>query len=347
MNERAVANIPLHEAILSAVDSPMLLVDDTNCVMLINSAARVCFARNLASAKGVHIEMLDHAGEIEAWLTKDGTHAEWSPEVGMIYLPQVSSHFDEVRGGYRIIFLRDLSELRQLGRNQNQFVRIVSHDLRSPLTSILGFAAMLEQGAAGELNERQKQFAGKVLAGIEQLTRLVENIQDAGRFDPETGFYEMERTPCDVGELVERVASQLVIPAEKPNLRLTVAIDETIPIIHADSNMLEKAVLNLIDNAMKYTPDGGLVAVSARRDGERVIITVHDDGLGISPEDQERLFQRHVRIPRQEFKKIKGSGLGLFIVRSVAQRHDGQAWVESELNHGSKFFIALPLRKSG
>ncbi|GAB4510223.1 MAG: hypothetical protein OHK0046_06640 [Anaerolineae bacterium] len=233
----------------------------------------------------------------------------------------------------------------KLGRNQSEFMRIVSHDLRSPLTSMQGFASMLESGMVGELSEKQEHFVQKILAGIAQMASLVDNIQDAGRYDPETGFYEMERTQCDPGELVELIVRSHLLPAEKQELTLMTDIAEDIPIIRADVNMIERAISNLVDNAIKYTPNGGKIIVGVARQGEYLLIKVKDNGLGISKENQKLLFERHVRIPRQEHKKVKGSGLGLFIVRSVARRHGGDAWVESEEGAGATFFISIPLNE--
>ncbi|PJF38957.1 MAG: hypothetical protein CUN55_15755, partial [Phototrophicales bacterium] len=204
-------------------------------------------------------------------------------------------------------------------------------------------ADMLESQMAGELTERQAYFVGKILAGISQMTSLVDNIQDAGRYDPETGFYEIERSQCDLIDIVQRIVANHLVPAEKQELTVTVNASDDVPIISADANMLERAITNLVDNAIKYTPNGGKIEVGVKRHGNDVLVYVQDNGFGIRPEDQRRLFERHTRIRRQEHNRVKGSGLGLFIVRSVAQRHGGNAWVESEVGKGSTFYISIPL----
>lgn len=237
--------------------------------------------------------------------------------------------------------LTTAAQFKRLNRNQNEFTRIVSHDLRSPLTYMQGFASMMEM--AGELNDKQKHFVDKILAGIAQMTAQVDNIQDAGRYDPESGFYEMSRAQCDLNEIVHKIADNHAISDDQPQLRIVVTPGRDIPIINADVNMLERAISNLVDNAIKYSPDGGTIEIGVRRTGDQLIISVRDQGVGISPENQKQLFDRHVRIPRQEHKKVKGSGLGLFIVKSVAQRHNGRAWVESAEGRGSTFFMSVPL----
>jgi signal transduction histidine kinase len=241
--------------------------------------------------------------------------------------------------------IRSDARREKLGRNQSEFMRIVSHDLRSPLTSIQGFASMLESGMVGDMNEKQLHFANKILSGIDQLTKLVDNFHDAGRYDPETGFYELERTQCDLVGVVQTIIQNHLLPAEKQELTLNAVIGNNVPIISADVNMLERALTNLVDNAIKYTPNGRNIEVGVHsRDGQ-ILLSVKDNGLGISPEHQPLLFERHVRIPRKEHKRIKGSGLGLFIVRSVARRHGGEAWVESVEGEGSAFYISIPLNE--
>ncbi|MBC7869546.1 MAG: HAMP domain-containing histidine kinase, partial [Chitinophagaceae bacterium] len=126
---------------------------------------------------------------------------------------------------------RAIARHEKLGRNQSEFMRIVSHDLRSPLTSIQGFASMLEQGTVGDINERQAHFVEKILSGVNQMTLLVDNFQDAGRYDPETGFYEMERSHCDLTEMVSRIIKNYLVPAEKQELSVSAVISDDVPII--------------------------------------------------------------------------------------------------------------------
>lgn len=244
--------------------------------------------------------------------------------------------------GLTIVTQSEKSRARhqKLMHNQHEFVRIVSHDLRSPLTSIKGFASMLE---ASEEDEKKRHFAEKILAGVSQMTSLVDNIQDAGRYDPETGFYEMERGMVDMIEMVKGIVKNHLLPAEKEELTLTVNVQDDIPIVNVDANMIERSIINLVDNAIKYTPNGGKIEVGLKTEEENLVITISDNGYGISEENMRQLFQRHFRIRRQEHKRVKGSGLGLFIVRSVARHHGGDAFVESVEGEGTTFGIRIPL----
>jgi signal transduction histidine kinase len=186
-------------------------------------------------------------------------------------------------------------------------------------------------------------FVEKILNGVSQMTSLVDNIQDAGRYDPETGFYEMERAPTDLIDMVRRIVSTHLVPAEKGELSLGVNIADDIPIVNVDANMIERSIINLVDNAIKYTPNGGRIEVGLRRENDDLLITISDNGFGISEENIRQLFNRHFRIRRREHTRVKGSGLGLFIVRSVARHHNGDAFVKSVEGEGSTFGIRIPL----
>jgi PAS domain S-box-containing protein len=332
-------------SILSSIPDPLVVIDQNQCVLLLNPAAEHVFNIPADAAQGLSVQQIIQSEELLSLIeSKNRNNAEWTTPDNKTFVPRTEPIRDQ-QGNIEgwVIALRDITHYKKLNRNQNEFTRIVSHDLRSPLTSMQGFANMLELGLVGELNEKQAHFVEKILSGITQMTALVENIQDAGRYDPETGFYDLSRSYCDFKEIATRIVENHLVPAEKQELHLECHIDDNVPVINADMHMLERALTNLIDNAIKYTPNGGTISVSITKRDDQIIVGVSDTGYGISPENQKHLFERHVRIARQEHKKIKGSGLGLFIVRSVAQRHGGDAWVESVEGQGSTFFFSIPL----
>jgi PAS domain S-box-containing protein len=335
----------LMRSILSSITDPLFITDENKLILLLNPAAETLFQVTYQQCRGVPLAQVVQSDELmNLWENRNSNQAEWTTSDDRTYVPRSEPVYDpsvQVTGW--VVILRDVTHFKKLNRNQSEFTRIVSHDLRSPLTSMQGFASMLELQMVGELNEKQAHFVEKILSGIAQMTTLVDNIQDAGRYDPETGFYEMSRSQCDLKEIVQRIIDNHLMPAEKGELKLSWFVADDIPIINADIHMLERAITNLIDNAIKYTPNGGKIDVRVERQDDHIILSVSDTGLGISPENQRHLFERHVRIARKEHKKIKGSGLGLFIVRSVAQRHGGTAWVRSVENEGSTFYMSIPL----
>lgn len=323
---------------LNAVMDPVLIFNPHWVVTVINQAAQRAFP---TAQLGVALDDVFGA-DLATGLRAEAPLAEWQNGLASLYVPSLAIDRDTNGMVNRyIVVLRDMSAVKRLSLSQNEFIQIVSHDLRSPLTTIKGYTGMLGLDLA--LTPKQKEYTGKIMSGIQQLTSQVDNIQDAGRFDIETGFYVMQRAQCDVNDLVRRVMDNCVIPAEKQELMTQVELASDMPIINADINMLERALTNLVDNAIKYTPNGGSIHVSTRRGEGRIELVVRDTGLGISPEDQRKLFQRHSRINREEYRRVKGTGLGLFIVRSVAQRHGGDVWVQSALGQGSSFGFFLPL----
>ncbi len=329
------------KVLVEAVSTPVLLIDQLHKVAMYNAAANTMF--NMHMEPTPLLSKLRYGDVVERWLRTGKHDVEWSPDGATLYRPRVervNSGSDQI--GW-LLTLQDYTETHRLARSQAEFIRLISHDLRSPLAAAVGFCNILEQPAVGDLTDIQRYYIAKITNALSTLTGLVENIQDAGRFDPDTGFYEMNLTPIDPGDVTRRIVEAYPMPLDKPNLSVQVAVAEDVPVILADHNMIRRAIANLFDNAMKYTPDGGRVEVRVTRDESEVIISVRDNGLGIDVKDQQRLFEKHSRVEREEFKKIKGSGLGLFIVRSVAQQHGGRVWVESTLGEGSTFFIALPV----
>ncbi len=333
----------LTASLLNSITDPLLVLDSNFHLLMMNPAAESIFSVKSDEVRDKSLREIVQSDELVIFAEgKTKTLIEWTKE-SKTFMPRIEGIYGSGKAleGW-VLALRDVTLFKKLNRNQSEFMRIVSHDLRSPLTSMQGFANMLELELVGQLNEKQKHFVTKILAGIAQMTALVENIQDAGRYDPESGFYELNRSHCDLGEVAHRAVENQLIPAEK-SLSISVSVADNVPIINADVTMLERAIINLVDNAIKYTPTGGKIEVAVTCSNNNVIVMVRDTGLGISKQDQTHLFERHVRIAKQEFKKIKGSGLGLFIVRSAAQRHGGDAWVESEENVGSSFYLSIPL----
>ena len=328
----------LFEAATAAVDDPLLVFDTYWRLIHLNSAADATFSTHATGTPLREVVPPELLALIETQ-----TSGEWAQEdrVFVPHVSPVSGEMGRVEGW--IVVLKDVTRLMQLKESQRQFVSTVSHDLRSPLTTIQGFAGMLEQQLVGDLNEKQAQFVGKILSSLAQFTALLDNIQDAGRFDIDSGAYDMRCSFCDLRDLVNGAMTSHRNAAEARGLQVDVEFSADLPVIYADATMLERALRNLVDNAVNYTPDGGTISVRAQRDGDFAVLSVSDTGIGISPDDQARLFQRHVRLARKDHRKIRGSGLGLFIVKNVALRHGGAAWVESVEGEGSTFYMSIPL----
>ena len=236
-----------------------------------------------------------------------------------------------------------LQEAREeADRLKQEFFELVSHDLRTPLTSIKGYSDMLIDGQAGDLSEDAKDFVNVIARNATRLERLVDDLLLVAQL--ESGNFSLERTDMDLRKLVADC-----IEAAKP-LAMSKTIDLTLdaePVRYkGDSHRLEQLLENLISNALKYTPEGGHVSTKLSRQNGDVQIEVQDSGIGIASADQEYLFDRFFRATTATTTTIPGVGLGLTIVKAIADAHSGHVEVESEPGQGTTFRVQLPLERS-
>jgi signal transduction histidine kinase len=259
---------------------------------------------------------------------------------GHVYYATASSVAADGHRVGRICILRDITSFKELDALKSEFVATVSHDLRSPLTLMRGYATMLEM--VGELNDKQVDYVRKIVSGVESMTRLVGNLLDLGRI--EAGV-DLQVEMMNVQDLVERVTGALQLQATQKRVQLTAEIQQGVAMVDADQALLQQALNNLVENAIKYTDPGGKVAVRVSPGVDSVIFAVEDTGIGIAPVDIPRLFEKFFRGAQHDGKKLSGSGLGLAIVKSIALRHGGKVWVESLLGKGSTFYVSIPLRQ--
>lgn len=330
------------EVLLEAIRDPALILAPDSSIVAANTGAQTLFGLAPTSQATQKLQSIVDAQDWHAlaqFISSNPALKEWEYRQRSFIPSARQLHAEHNNLAGWILVLHDVTTLKTITRNQSEFMRVVSHDLRSPLTSMQGFASMMEM--AGTLTEKQKHFVEKILSGITTMAALVENIQDAGRYDPESGFYEMSRSACDLGDIVAHVLESHLIPAEKTlDIQLNVSAD--VPVIFADVMMLERAINNLVDNAIKYTPSGGHIAVAVAVINDQLLVSIQDDGPGIPAQHLPHIFERHYRVVRPETKKVKGTGLGLFIVRSVAHRHGGEVWAESTEGQGSTFYMSIP-----
>jgi len=202
-----------------------------------------------------------------------------------------------------------------------------------------GYVTMIPM--ISEVTAKQQDYLDKISIGIEQMTALIDDLLDLGRIEAGVGLV---REPVSLASLVRETVESLQGNAlmRKQTLWLDRLAEGT---LQGDTRFLKRAIANLIDNAIKYTPEGGEIRIGVdERDGQ-MVVHVTDTGMGIAPADQVRLFEKFYRVKRRDTLEIKGTGLGLAIVKSVAERHEGRAWVESQLGRGSTFYMALPIAR--
>jgi PAS domain S-box-containing protein len=242
--------------------------------------------------------------------------------------------------GWQVIG-RDVSERRRLEEMKSQFLATVSHDLRTPLASIMGFTEMLMEGSPGSLTEVQAEFLGIVFENSKRLLALVNDLLDISKL--EVGRIQLEMTTIDLPRLITGVMDEIGPLAQKKSISLKVDIAEGLPRTQGDQRRLEQVLNNLLSNAVKFTFEGGTVQLTAELKGEHLMVTVKDTGVGVPPDDLTRVFQAFHRGGNATKQAIEGTGLGLSIAKALVEAHQGAIGVESELNKGSMFWFTLPV----
>ena len=237
-----------------------------------------------------------------------------------------------------VLVLHDISELRRLERVRQDFVANVSHEFRTPLTAIQGFAETLLSGALEDPANRQ-HFVEIIRSQAARLARLTEDLLKLSRI--EAGKLELEFRPVSVYQLVQSCVETARFKASRKELIIDVLLPEGLPSVRGDSNGLHEVLQNLLDNAVQYTPDGGRIEVSASSDAGEVIITVSDTGIGIPQAEQERIFERFYRVDAARSREAGGTGLGLSIARHIVEAHGGRLWVGSAVGEGSRFQFSV------
>jgi PAS domain S-box-containing protein len=332
-------------AILTSTSDAVLVTDREGVLLLINPAAEQTLGLKTGDVVNTNVADVPLEPALVRVLTESIDKEEHLVEE--VPLPNNRTLYasastimnaDEDNIG-RVVVMRDVTHFKQLDEMKSEFVSTVSHDLRSPLTFVRGYASMLPM--VGELNEKQQEYMDKILIGVEQMGNLVEDLLNLGRIEAGVG---LEEKPCHLGALVVEAVDGMRARAAAKGLLLRLQSSDSSPVIMGDVTLLRQAVVNLVDNAIKYTPTGGTISVGLRSSESEAAVSVTDTGIGIAPEDQVRLFEKFFRIRRQETSGVQGTGLGLAIVKSIIERHGGRVRVESALNKGSTFTITVPMR---
>ncbi len=239
-----------------------------------------------------------------------------------------------------VIVLHDITALRKLERVRRDFVANVSHELKTPLTAIQGFAETLLAGAIDDPQNRIR-FLEIILDHSRRLARLTEDLLKLSKMDADRLDLEIRR--LSVSQFVQGCVETIQRPAAEKDLRISVNLQESIPDIAADRRRLAEVLQNLLDNAIQYTPPGGQIMVSASADRDEVMFTVSDTGIGIPQADQPRIFERFYRVDAARSREVGGTGLGLSIAKHLVEAHGGRIWVESEVGQGSQFHFTVPV----
>jgi signal transduction histidine kinase len=233
------------------------------------------------------------------------------------------------------------AQLRELDRMKDAFLSMVTHELRTPLTVISGITEMLETGIYGDLTPEQTEHIRQIAAQASRLRRLVNDLLDLSKI--EAGMMKLHREAVSPRFLVEAVLEQLITVAAQAAVVFRNQVSPLLPDLYCDIHRIEHVLINLISNAIKFTPHGGQVTVSAQTTDRSIVFCVADTGSGIPPDALPRIFDKFYQVHTSTETGLKGTGLGLAIVKHLVELHGGDVYVESEMGKGSRFYFRLPL----
>ncbi len=324
------------ESIIASIEDGVIVLDENANIVFINRVVREAFGLGRKDVVGKPVQEAINHPDLRAFLARSSDtpvkYHEINFDDGRIFNAQ---HTPIPHIGSAITMV-DITYLKKLDQLKNDFVHTVSHDLRSPLTAVMGYTELVQR--AGPLNEQQEQFLHRIQASVQSITTLVNDLLDLGRL--EAGF-DARRESVHLENILQYSLDMLEGLAKKKNIQISKEIVSGLPALRANPIRIRQMLDNLIGNAIKYTPDGGKVQVGIQAEDSQLILQVSDTGPGIPADEQNRIFEKFYRATNV-VEGSKGSGLGLAIVKSIVDSHQGRVWVESTLGQGSSFFVVLP-----
>jgi two-component system phosphate regulon sensor histidine kinase PhoR len=329
-------------AVLNQMTDGVLIVDADGRVQLLNPAAERLFEiSETAALNRSVVEVMRYHQLVELWRkAKSGERESITLEIGPqhLFLQVVATPLKTALPGSTMILLQDLTQLRRLETVRRDFISNVSHELRTPLASMKALAETLQEGAL-EDPPAARRFIIRMETEIDNLTQLVNELLELSRIESGKVPLSFHRiTPYD---LLKPATERMSLQVERAGLELIVDNPVDLPAVFADPGRITQVLINLIHNAVKFTPPGGKITVSSYQDGDHIVFFVRDTGVGIAAKDLNRIFERFYKADRA--RAGGGTGLGLSIARHMIESHGGYIWAESEEQVGSTFFFTLPI----
>ncbi len=326
------------ETVLRNIDDVVLVLDQQGRLLLCNRAAQRAFGLEDETVLNRPLqEVIDNPDVLDLLSRPHEAEPTLHTEVPLTDGATLNAHISAIpEVGYAVV-MQDITHLKELDRIKSEFVSTVSHDLRTPLTTIQGYIDLLPR--VGPLNKQQEQFIDRVQKSLSAITELVGDLLDIGRI--EAGF-DLDMTETKLEPLITEAAVELRPRAQAKQQVLQIHVPSELTPVRGNARRLRQVISNLVGNAIKYTPKGGHIEVNAQEGENHIIVNVIDDGVGIPLDDQPYVFDKFFRANTPETANVTGTGLGLSIVKSVVEKHGGRVWVESTYGEGSTFTVLLP-----
>jgi PAS domain S-box-containing protein len=344
------------EAVIASIADPVILTDEENHLLAVNQAAeKVLNISHKNGWWGKPIGELLHDERLTKLLTAD---ADLRDEIArqdellsvtqndktLYFRPRQTMITDEqgkVQGV--VTLLQDVTRLKRLDQMKSDFMATVSHEFRTPLTSLNMTIDILLQGLLGSVSVQQGELLATAKSDCERLTKLVKELLNLSKL--ESGKFQIKKESINLRELVDEALKHLRVPLRVKGIEFETAIDSMLPAFSADREQLSWVITNLVSNALRYTPAGGKVTIGATSENGMIQISVEDSGRGIPAEALESIFEKFVQV-KQPADSTPGSvGLGLAIAKEVVEAHGGKIWVASEMGKGSMFAFTIPLER--
>jgi len=340
------------EHVIESVYAGIVMVHTNGRIMQMNSSARTMLGvdpnERLAgdyattikheSVQTVLKTALDESTEIQEEISLPAPGDEDEERIYQVQTAMVRGEDQAVIGVVAIF--NDITEIRSIERMKTAFVSTVSHELRTPLTSIKGFISTLIQDAEGFYDkDTVHEFYTIIDQECDRLTRLISDLLNVSRIEAGRAL-DLNPRPVQLSELVDKVVAAQKSYTSKHEFAIDMEPD--LPVIVADMDKVDQILTNLTSNAVKYSPNGGIITVSGRKSDGMVRLSVTDQGTGIPKEHLDRIFDRFHRVDNRDTRKVGGTGIGLYLVKHLVEAHGGKIWVESEVGKGSSFIFELP-----
>ncbi len=323
------------EAVLSNMGDALMILDRQGRIQLVNGVMCTALDIKAEEVENKTIPEVVSQRDFLSLLEGDAKNERYH-EIGLDGDFVFSAQYTAVPDVGAVITMQDITYLKNLNRLKDNFVHTVSHDLRSPLTAVLGYAELLER--VGTINDHQREFIRRIHSSVRDITSLINDLLDLGKI--EAGF-DASRETIQLGGILRYTLTNIEVLSQKKNQTIDIDIASDLPPVRGNPVRLRQMFDNLIGNAIKYTPEGKKICIELQREDSQIIFKIADQGQGIPQDDLPHIFEKFYRA-RNISSSASGTGLGLAIVKTIVESHNGRIWAESKEGEGSTFFVVLP-----